>query len=56
MSNKKPELDEATIRVAKRLLSMPPKPRDEMKVGRPPGKKKRRRPKDRAACVAAVGR
>jgi hypothetical protein len=38
----KPELDEATRRIAERMLSTPPKRHDEMKVGRakPTPKKK----------------
>jgi hypothetical protein len=31
---KKPALDEPTRQLAERLLRMPPKPHDEMKVGR----------------------
>lgn len=41
-------LDDATLRVMKRMLSTPPKPHEEMKVGRP-ANKKRRGPKDPAA-------
>jgi hypothetical protein len=48
MTTKKPELDEATVRVMKRMLSTPPKAHDDMKVGRPI-KVKRRSPKDRAS-------
>lgn len=48
MTSKRPDLDEATVRVAKRLLTMPPKQHNEMKVGRPP-RKKRRRTKDCAS-------
>jgi hypothetical protein len=32
---KKPDLDEATLRSARRMLSMSPKPHDEMKIGNP---------------------
>jgi hypothetical protein len=31
---KKPDLDEPTRRIAERLLSMPPKPHKEMKLGK----------------------
>lgn len=31
---KKPDLDEPTRRIAERLLSMPPKPHDQMKLGK----------------------
>jgi hypothetical protein len=41
MSNKKPDLDPGTVQIVKRLLAMPPKRHDEMKVGRPANKKKR---------------
>jgi chemotaxis response regulator CheB len=37
----KPDLDEATVQIARQMLSMPPKPHDEMKLGRK--EKKRRR-------------
>jgi hypothetical protein len=30
----KPDLDEATLQIAKRTLSMPPKPHKEMKIGK----------------------
>jgi hypothetical protein len=42
------DLDQATVAVMKKMLAMPPKPHDEMKVGRT-AKKKRRDPKDRAS-------
>jgi hypothetical protein len=29
----KPDLDDATIQIARRMLSTPPKPHDEMKMG-----------------------
>ena len=51
MTSKKPDLDKATIEVARRVLQMPPKPHDEMKVGRPAVKKKKRGPKDRASSA-----
>jgi hypothetical protein len=31
---KKPQLDEATRRIAERMLAMPPKPHEQMKVGK----------------------
>lgn len=31
---KKPDLDEATLRIAQRMLSTPPKPHEAMKVGK----------------------
>ena len=34
-TSKKPDLDEPTLRIAQRMLSMPPKPHDEMKLGKP---------------------
>jgi hypothetical protein len=30
----KPDLDEATLQIAKRMLSTPPKPHKEMKLGK----------------------
>jgi hypothetical protein len=45
---KKVELDPATVNLVKRVLAMPPKHHDEMKVGRPASKKKRG-PKARAS-------
>jgi hypothetical protein len=45
---KKSDLDPATQDIVKRVLAMPPKRHDEMKVGRPE-KKKKRGPKDRAS-------
>ena len=38
---KKLDLDDATIAVMKRMLGTPPKPHNEMKVGRPKKEKKR---------------
>jgi len=32
MTPKKPDLDDATVRVMKRVLAMPPKPHGEMKA------------------------
>lgn len=49
MSNKKPNLDEATLHVLKKMLTTPPKPHEEMKVGRPANSKKQRGSKDPAA-------
>jgi hypothetical protein len=45
---KKPQLDEATRRIAERMLRMPPKPHEEMKVGKSKakaGRKKQRGPR-----------
>jgi hypothetical protein len=50
MVNKKPDLDAATVHILKRVLAMPPKHHDEMKVGRPKSKK-RAAPKGRAASA-----
>jgi hypothetical protein len=38
---KKPKLDASTLKVLKQVLALPPKPHEEMKVGRPAAKKKR---------------
>jgi hypothetical protein len=38
-SPQKPDLDEATLRIAERMLNMPPKPHKEMKLGKPRTKK-----------------
>jgi hypothetical protein len=35
---KTPNLDEATLKIAQRLLSTPPKPHDEMKLKKSSGK------------------
>lgn len=40
MTSKKPDLDSATVNILKRMLAMPPKPHDDMKVGRPKSKKR----------------
>jgi hypothetical protein len=34
MGIKKPDLDEATLRIAERILSTPPKPHSAMKLGK----------------------
>jgi hypothetical protein len=39
----KPELDEATIEIARRMLSAPPKPHNEMKVKKPVRKVRKKR-------------
>jgi hypothetical protein len=41
MTSKKPKLDSATVRLMQKVLAMPPKSHDEMKVGRPTKKKNR---------------
>lgn len=51
MPGKAPKLDEATVKVLKRMLAMPPKPHDQMKVGRPSPAKKKRAPKGRASSA-----
>jgi hypothetical protein len=33
-SVQKPDLDDATLQIAKRILSTPPKPHKEMKIGK----------------------
>jgi hypothetical protein len=33
-ASKKPNLDKATIEIARRMLNTPPKPHDEMKIGK----------------------
>jgi hypothetical protein len=50
MTAKSPKLDKTTTDIAKRLLSMPPKHHEDMKVGRP-SRKKKRGPKDRASSA-----
>jgi len=47
MTNKKPKLDSATLRILKRMLAMPPKPHEDMKLGRA-SQSKKRGPKGRA--------
>jgi len=37
---KKPDLDAQTLRIMARMVRMPPKPHDEMKLGKSKGKKK----------------
>lgn len=41
MATRKPKLDAATIEVVKRVLELPPKRNEELKVGREPKGKKR---------------
>jgi hypothetical protein len=55
VKTQKPDLDEATLQIAKRILSMPPNPHSEMKVGKrkthesgPKHMKKREKSKRRA--------
>jgi hypothetical protein len=45
MAAKKPDLDESTLRIMERMVNMPPKPHDEMKIGKRSGKKKQSRGK-----------
>jgi hypothetical protein len=47
---KKPKLDARTLRVLRRMLAMPPKLHEDMKVGRPQVSKKRG-PKGRAVSA-----
>jgi hypothetical protein len=42
MGVKKPELDEATRQIAERMLSMPPKRHEDMKIGKRAKTPKRR--------------
>lgn len=51
---KKPDLDEATLQIARRMLSMPPKPHSESKIGKPSGK--RRTSPKKAKLVKKPGR
>lgn len=55
MPKQKAPLDPATTQLLKRMLAMPPKPHDEMKVGRPANTKKKRGPKGRAASSKPSG-
>jgi hypothetical protein len=41
----KPSVDEETLRVMGALVRMPPKPHDQMKLGKPKGKPKKSRGK-----------
>ena len=50
MPTKKPKLDKATITLMKRVLNMPPKVHEDMKVGGSE-KKKKRGPKSRASSA-----
>jgi hypothetical protein len=34
MASRKPDLPDATLRIAERMLRMPPKPHNEMKIGK----------------------
>src|ERR1700730_9716234 len=47
---KKPDLDEPTRQIAERLLSMPPKPHKERKIGKRKAKTIARMAKDRVAA------
>lgn len=50
MAAKKPKLDEATLKVVRQVLAMPPKHNADLKLGRP-AKKKKRSSKDRASSA-----
>jgi hypothetical protein len=45
MTKKPPEIDEATRRIMGALVRMPPKPHDEMKLGKPRGKSEKKPPR-----------
>jgi hypothetical protein len=47
MALKKPNLDDATLRIARRMLTMPPKPHDEMRLGKPRGTQRKGRAKSK---------
>ncbi len=49
MAKKTRELDAATLEVVKRVLAMPPKQNEELKLGRPPKRRKKRNAKSRDA-------
>jgi hypothetical protein len=49
-NGQKPDLDEATLQIAKRILSTPPKPHSEMKLG----KRKAKANRPEAAHVGAM--
>jgi hypothetical protein len=53
-NDKASKLDPATLDVVKRVLAMPPKKNEELKVGRPQGNK-RRGPKGRASSSKPRG-
>jgi hypothetical protein len=44
MASKKPDLDENTVGIARRMLSTPPKPHGEMKIGKATKKPRRFQP------------
>jgi hypothetical protein len=46
----KPDLDEATLEIARRMLTTPPKPHEEMKVGKGKAKLKARKSKLKVAA------
>jgi hypothetical protein len=50
MAAKKPKLDEATLKIVRQVLAMPPKHNVDLKLGRP-AKKKKRGPKGRASSA-----
>lgn len=50
MAERKSSLDAATVDVMKKVLAMPPKRHEDIKIGRPANKKKRG-PKDRASSA-----
>ena len=42
---RKPDLDDVTIQIARRMLSTPPKPHEEMKIGKHRTKSKQHPPR-----------
>jgi hypothetical protein len=52
---KKPDLDDATIQIARRMLGTPPKPHEEMKIGKSKASRGKS-PKRRDVTRKAAGR
>jgi|HubBroStandDraft_6_1064221.scaffolds.fasta_scaffold1470589_1 hypothetical protein len=53
----RPRLDEATTRIARTLLSTPPKPHEEMKIGKIPGAvKPKRGPRPKLGAMTSAER
>jgi hypothetical protein len=49
MAKRPAGIDQATLRVMERMVRMPPKPHDEMKLGKKPNAKKKPSPKRKRA-------
>jgi hypothetical protein len=49
----RPELDDETVRIARNLLNTPPKPHEEMKLGKGKAKKRRTQRNPRRRDVSA---